>query len=231
MLDYIYLTVHTRARMCTVRQKRGEKMVKKENLAELFLNNQGIVSTRKLNQAGISNYQIQKLLSERKITRVNRGNYLYNDFYLHDYEIISSLFPEAILYLESALLLHEYTDRIPNESKIAVGRNMKRDKYRLDFPKINAHYVEEDILEIGVMEIDSYLDEDDQSNKIVTKLYDKDKTICDIIKHRNKIDQEVFNQAIRNYIEDNDKNLHHLYQYARKLNIVGLVETYIGVWF
>lgn len=206
-------------------------MDKKENLAAIFLNNLGIVSTKKLNQAGISNYQIRKLLAENKITRISRGNYSYDEFHLYDYEIISSLFPEAILYLESALLLHEYTDRIPNEWKIAVGRNRRRDRYDIHYPRIKAHFIEEDILEIGVMEIETYLDEKDQHKKIVTKIYDKDKTICDIIKHRNKIDKEVFNKAIRHYIEDNDKNLHHLYQYARELNILGIVETYIGVWF
>ena len=33
------------------------------------------------------------------------------------------------------------------------------------------------------------------------------------------------------YIEDNDKNLNNLYKYARELNVLGLVDTYIGVWF
>ena len=57
------------------------------------------------------------------------------------------------MYLESALLLHEYTDRIPNEWQIAIGRNKDRNKYNLDYPKIKAYFIEENILEIGVMEI------------------------------------------------------------------------------
>ena len=202
-----------------------------EKLKELFLNNGGILTTKRLNEEGITSYMINKLLAENKITRVTRGNYIYNEIYLHDYEIISSLFPEAIIYLESALLFHEYTERIPNEWKIAVGRNMKRNKYDIDYPKINAHYVEEDILEIGIIEIETYLDEKNQDSKVVTKIYDKDKTICDVIKHRNKIDKEVFNIAIRNCVKDNGKNLNNLYKYARDLNILGVVETYIGVWF
>lgn len=206
-------------------------MYKEEKFKELFLNNGGILSTKDLNEEGITSYMINKLLAENKITRVTRGNYIYNEIYLHDYEIISSLFPEAIIYLESALLLHEYTERIPNEWKIAVGRNMKRNKYDIDYPKINAHYVEEDILEIGIIEIETYLDEENHNSKVVTKIYDKDKTICDVIKHRSKIDKEVFNIAIRNYIKDNGKNLNNLYKYARELNILGVVETYIGVWF
>lgn len=202
-----------------------------KKLKELFLKNKGVLTTKKLNQAGITNYKIRKLLSERIITRISRGYYLYNELHLYDYEMISSLFPEAIIYLESALLLHGYTDRIPNEWKIAVGRNMRRDRYTINYPKIKAHYIEENLLEIGVKEIETYPDVEDQSKKIITKIYDKDKTICDVIKHRNKIDQEVVHQAIRRYIEDNDKNLNHLYQYGRKLNIIGVVERYIGVWF
>ncbi|TJX14992.1 hypothetical protein E9840_04625 [Tissierella creatinini] len=200
-------------------------------LKNIFMDSGGILKTSQLNEYGFSAYMINKLLRDNKITRVNRGSYMLSDTYLHDYEIISSLFPEAIIYLESALLLHEYTDRIPNEWHIAIGRNMDRNKYNVDYPKIKAHFIEENILEIGVMEIETYLDEGDINTRIITKIYDKDKTICDILRHRNKIDKEVFNNAVRNYIKDKDKNLNKLYDYARKLNILGLVETYIGVWF
>lgn len=202
-----------------------------KNLKNIFIDGGGILKTSQLNEYGFSAYMINKLLGDNKITRVNRGYYMLSDTYLHDYEIISSLFPEAIIYLESALLLHEYTDRIPNEWQIAVGRNMDRNKYNVDYPKIKAHYIEENILEIGVMEIETYLDDVNPSTRIITKIYDKDKTICDLIKHRNKIDKEVFNNAIRNYIKDKAKNLNNLYEYARKLNILGVVETYIGMWF
>ncbi len=122
-----------------------------DTLRNIFAHN-GVLTTAKLKEYGISYYDINKLLEEQKISRISRGNYIYNEIHLHDYEIISSLFPEAIIYLESALLLHEYTERIPNEWKIAVGRNMDRNKYDIDYPKIKAHFVEESILEIGVME-------------------------------------------------------------------------------
>ena len=199
-------------------------------LKDLFDDNV-VLTTAKLNEYGISNYMIDRLLSEDKISRVSRGNYISNEVHLYDYEIISSFFPEAIIYLESALLLYEYTERIPNEWKIAVGRNMNRNKYNIDYPKIKAHFIDESILDIGVTEIETYVDEVNHRNKIITKIYDKDKTICDIIRHRNKIDKEVFNSSIRKYIEDKDKNLNNLYKYARELNVLGLVDTYIGVWF
>jgi predicted transcriptional regulator of viral defense system len=206
-------------------------MYKEKKIIDMFLSNGGVLTTKQFNNEGITSYTINRMLDDKKITRISRGHYIYNELHLNDHEIISSLFPEAIIYLQSALLLHEYTERIPNEWIIAVSRNMKRNKYDIDYIKISAHFVEEDILKIGLTEIESYLDEEKQNSKIVTKIYDKDKTICDVIKHRNKIDQEVFNKAIRNYINDSSKNLNNLYTYARELNILGVVETYIGVWF
>ncbi len=158
------------------------------NLRNLFTHN-GVLTTAKLNEYGISAYMINKLLKENRISRISRGNYIYNELHLYYYEIISVLLPESIIYLESALLLHEYTDRIPNEWKIAVGRNMDRNKYNIEYPKIKAHFVEESILGIGVMKIETFLG------------------------------------------EDNNKNLNNLYKYARELNMLGIVETYIGVWF
>lgn len=201
------------------------------NLEKLFIKNGGVLKTSQLNEYGYSAYMIRTLLEKNAINRIKWGSYTLSDIYLHDYEVISSLFPEAIIYLESALLLHEYTDRIPNQWQIAVGRNMDRNKYHLDYPKIKPHYIEESILEIGIMEIQTFLNKEDLDSEITTKVYNKDKTICDIIRHRHKVDKEVFNNAIKKYINDNDKNLNHLYEYAKKLNILGLVETYIGVWF
>ena len=200
-------------------------------LKNIFIDNGGILKTSQLNGYGFSAYIINKLLLDGKIARVSSGHYMLSDTYLHDYEIISSLLPEDIVYLESALLLHEYTDRIPNEWQIAIGRNKDRNKYNLDYPKIKAYFIEENILEIEVMEIETYLNDMYKNTRIITKIYDKDKTICDIIRHRNKIDKEIFNNAIRKYINDKDKNLNNLYDYARKLNISGIVKTYIGVWF
>ena len=199
-------------------------------LKEIF-NTNVVLTTAELNEYGISNYMIDRLLSENKISRISRGNYISNEVHLYDYEIISSFFPEAIIYLESALLLHEYIERVPNEWRIAVGRKMNRNKYNIDYPKIKAHFIDESILDIGVAEIETYVDEVNHRNKIITKIYDKDKTICDIIRHRNKIDKEILNSAIRKYVADNDKNLNNMYKYATELNVLGLFETYIVVWF
>ena len=59
----------------------------------------------------------------------------------------------------------------------------------------------------------------------IIKVYDLDKTICDIIKNKNKIDRELFNKAIREYFYSKNKNTLKLYEYARKMNIYNKVRN------
>jgi hypothetical protein len=44
------------------------------------------------------------------------------------------------------------------------------------------------------------------------------------------MDKEIFNKAIRSYVEDPGKNISRLMQYAKKLRVTQKVKTLIGVW-
>ena len=61
-------------------------------------------------------------------------------------------------------------------------------------------------------------------------MYDKERTICDCLRYRNKMDREIFNKAIQNYINDSTKNIPKLMEYAEKLRVKKLVKDLIGVW-
>lgn len=57
----------------------------------------------------------------------------------------------------------------------------------------------------------------------IIKIYDLEKTICEIIKNKKKIDAELFNKAIREYFYSKNKNTLKLYEYAKKMNIYNKV--------
>ena len=56
-----------------------------------------------------------------------------------------------------------------------------------------------------------------------------ERTICDIIRDRNKIDSQIFNTALKEYIKRNDKNLNLLYKYAKEFNILKILKMYLEV--
>ena len=59
------------------------------------------------------------------------------------------------------------------------------------------------------------------------KVYDVEKTICDIIKYKNKVDAEIFRKALKNHIKSKNKNLSKLAKYAKIMNIERKVNEYM----
>ena len=51
------------------------------------------------------------------------------------------------------------------------------------------------------------------------KVYDLEKTICDIIKYRKSLEKEVFYKALYSYSKKRDKNISKLFSYAKKMGM------------
>lgn len=47
------------------------------------------------------------------------------------------------------------------------------------------------------------------------RIYDRDRTICDVLKNMSKMDKEIFNKAIQGYVNDPKKNIPNLMMYAK----------------
>ena len=61
------------------------------------------------------------------------------------------------------------------------------------------------------------------------KSYNAEKTICDLIKHKDKIQFEVYVKALNKYAKSNDKNINKLMEYARILKIENKVRSQMEV--
>lgn len=62
------------------------------------------------------------------------------------------------------------------------------------------------------------------------RIYDRDRTICDVLKNMSKMDKEIFNKAVQGYVHDPKKNIPNLMVYAKKLRVQKKVKELIGVW-
>ena len=64
-------------------------------------------------------------------------------------------------------------------------------------------------------------------HSIVT--YDIERTLCDIIRSRNKIDNQIIIEALKNYTQNRSKDLYRLYMYAEKFGIGKILYHYLEV--
>ena len=197
-------------------------MVEKRSTIEEFTKYGGILKTAELNALGLSSRQIKRLLDEGKISKIKQGYYELADEVNPEEIIIARLFPEAVIFLESALLHYSYTDRIPKAWQIAVDRNSEKSKYKIDSPLIEPYYQDPKYLNIGVSTF--------EVQGFGIRIFDRDRTMCDIMRYEKKLEKEVFSNAVMRYIKDPKKNIRQLFEYAEVFNITKKVQSQIGKW-
>ena len=197
-------------------------MIDKKEIRKAFDKHGGVLKTKELNDLGLSSRQINKLLRTEEITRIKQGFYVLKKDMVPETVIIARLFPDAVLFLESALLHYGYTDRIPGAWQIAVDRDSEKSRYDIDYPPVEPFYQTRKFLDIGVTTYE------EASLKI--KIFDRDRTICDVLRYEKKLEKEVVTNALTRYLKDSKKNIRHLFEYANSLNIARKVQSQIGVW-
>ncbi len=194
-----------------------------EKLKTIFSKYDYVMATAQLSAEKLYYRDIQLMLDEGLIEKIRRGYYHFiEDDGKSEVVIINTLFPDAILCMETALFYYRYSDRNPVEWNISIDKNASRQRTKIDYPFIKAYRVESDLLTIGEAkgEIDS----------IEVRIYDRDRTICDVLRNMNRMDKEIFNKAIQNYVRDSKKNIPNLMQYAKELRVQKRVKDLIGVW-
>lgn len=189
---------------------------------ETFKNNGGILRTFELNKLGFYSREINRLIDNKEIRRIKHGFYELFDNVYPEEVVIARLFPDSVIFLASALMIYGYTDRVPMSCKIAVDKNSEKTQYQIDYPLLDIFYIEPHYLSLGVDTI--------QIEGLDIKIFNRDRTICDVLRYENKLDREVFTKAIHNYISDPKKNIGRLIEYSEKMNIKNKMRTYIGLW-
>ncbi len=96
---------------------------------------------------------------------------------------------------------------------------------RTNFMKMIADCMEgkkEELYNVGIIEMKTLY-----GNKV--KVYDLERTICDIIRNKKKIEIALFTDAMKRYAERKDRNSIKLHKYAKLFNIEDEVRKYLEV--
>lgn len=192
----------------------------KNRIIELAEKNNGYIRTKEILDNNILKKYLKELVDEKKLLKLSKGLYMLSDCFEDEYFIFQATNSNAIFSLETALYLHNYSDRVPTIYNITVPRNYGGNLRKVK--NVDLIYVIPEFHNMGIIEIESPL-----GQKI--KVYDLERTICDIIKFKNRMDPEIFSKALKQYIKSKEKNLNNLIFYARKLKVEDDVRNYLEV--
>ncbi|MGN1026080.1 MAG: hypothetical protein ACI4P4_06715 [Faecousia sp.] len=190
---------------------------------EIFDRYGGMMRTTQLAEEKVFYPQREKLIADGYVEKIRRGYYQWvnpDDF--SEAGTVTRLFPDAILCMDTALHYYGYSDRTPGQWHLAVSKDSGKSRFNIDYPFVKPYYMEPAVLELGLTK--GYMD----GHEI--RIYDKDRVICDCLRYRNKMDKEIFNKAIQNYIADSEKSIPKLMEYAGPLRVKRTAKDLIGVW-
>ena len=189
-------------------------------LETLLDKNEGVLLTKDIVESGISKQLLSKYLKKGYIERVAQGVYLSKDAFEDDMYVLQARSRKAVFSHETALYLHDLTDRDPLQYTITLPSGYNATKFK--DKGVCVHFIKNDLLNLGV--------EDGKTpfGRIV-RIYNKERTICDIVRNRNVIDPAILNEAVRRYLSAKEKNIPKLMQYAEKFRVEKIIRQYAEV--
>jgi predicted transcriptional regulator of viral defense system len=193
-----------------------------ENTMVLQLLDQGngLLFASKAVEAGISRTQLSALVKDGFLERSGRGVYVPAGELGDEYFALQQRAARIIYSHETALFFHRLTDRTPIRYSITVPSSYKPSALLKRSCKI--FYIRQNLVDAGTITMPSGM-----GHTIFT--YDLERTVCDIVRSRNKIEGQVFADTLKRYAARKDKDLNRLSLYAKNFGISGLLHQYMEV--
>ena len=192
------------------------------NTLKEYIKENVVITNKEAEKFGYTRYNLSELTKSGQLERLRPGLYQLKGKVIDDFVLISSNSNRIIFSHQTALYLHDLSDRTPNVFHISVPQGYNASHIKKRYEDLQVHYVKKDLYEIGKTEIKS-----PQGNLI--PIYDIERTICDIIIDREKIDKQIFTDAIKRYFKSNNKNLRLLIKYSRLFKIEDEIRKYMEV--
>ncbi len=192
-----------------------------EKLRMLVKENNGVITTKLAEENHIHREYLRELVGNGELERVAHGVYITPDIW-EDKMMIYQLRKRKLVYShETALYLHDLTDRDPVNYVATVPHGYN--PTRLKKEGLIIHTIKRELLELGVCSKETIY-----GNQVRT--YDMERTICDILRDRNNQDPAIVKDAIKKYLARRDKDLNRLMKFAKLLRIESVLRSYLEVW-
>lgn len=187
-----------------------------------YLNDRGIITNRQAQALGYSRHTLSELEKKGELKRLRPGVYQANDAAPDDFAYIASNSERIIFSYQTALYLHDLSDRTPGTFHITVPQGYNAVHIKKRYENLQVHYVKKERHELGRTEIRT-----PPGNRVA--VYDMERTICDLIMDREKMDKQIFIDAMQRYFKASNKNVIRLIKYSRVFNIEKELRIYMEV--
>jgi predicted transcriptional regulator of viral defense system len=193
---------------------------KRALLKQILHENNGMIFTKDIKDTGIPRDYLAEMVSNGELERIERGVYLAADSFDDEMYRLQRKYERAIFSHETALFLHDLSDREPMRYSITVPAGYNAQNLK----KIPASvfFINSELYAVGLSERPTAF-----GRKITC--YDMERAICDVIRNRSKEDIAMITGALKRYSSLREKNIPRLMEYAEKFSVVKPIRSYMEV--
>lgn len=160
------------------------------------------ITRSELQSLGVHSQHLKDLLEQGVLERSRQGLYQHTGlpyFQFEDLKTAQLLVPTGVVCLTTALEVHELTTQKSHQIHLAVPTNTWKPhidhvQYHSFTPKIHSYGIEE---------------------KDRVRVYTVEKTLADLLHHRNKIGMDIFKEALTAYLGSRSVRLYELMEATR----------------
>lgn len=191
-----------------------------EAIIQMAEKNNGIVTNMMVVDAGISRGNLKYLVDRGRLEKVSRGVYTLPKVWEDELFNLQMRFKRGIFSYETALFLCDLTDRTPNYYNMTFPSN-----YNITNPKVeNVRCTQSkpSLYDIGITSLFT-----PGGNEV--NAYCRERTLCDIISPRSRVDIQIIADAYKRYSAKKDKNIPLLSEYAKTFKVEKRLRSYLEV--
>lgn len=187
---------------------------------EEIVDDSGILLTKNAIEAGISKHALYNFIRDNGFEKAAHGVYASPETWEDENYILSLRCPQGVLSHDEALYYHGLTDREPLQKTITIYTDYGTSRMVADGIKVFT--VKKELLDIGKEIVKTSYGHD-------IPLYNRERTICDLIRSRNRFEIQDFQTALKTYIMGKNKNLNRLMEYAKLFHVDKKIREYMEV--
>ncbi len=191
-----------------------------ELLMRMIEENGGYLDTSVAFKNGVSSTILTTFKRKNKLIRITQGLYKMPDAWDDELYVISVSNPRVVFSHETALYLHNLMDREPVDISVTVKAGYNASHLRKK--SIRVYQLGQEKYELGQTIIQTFFGHE-------VKVYDLERSMCDLVRNKDKTDIQIYSAAWKTYLDRKDKNISRLMKYAKELNVHNIIRGYLEV--
>lgn len=188
-------------------------------ILKILEENKGYLYSKQL-VARVQHYQLKKMLDDGEIIQLKRG--LYRSAHIIESDNLGEacrMIPSGVICMFSAWQYYNLTTHLSPFIHIAVHGKQKI--VLPDYPPVKLYYWSNQYQNIAIKKI--------AHSEETINIYDLEKSVCDVVRFRNKVGIDITSEVLKNYLKRKDRNLDLLMKYAKQMRISNILSQYLNV--